>query len=214
MHKKLTLSFDNGPTPGVTERVLDELARRGLKATFFLVGKHLAKPGARDLAERARSEGHWVGNHTMQHETPLGRMPDDQSALADIEDAQALLTGLVDARKLFRPYAGGGELGPHLLNRAAVEHLARNRHTVVIWNSVPGDWKSPYAEWALKALADIDRHDWTLLVLHDIRPELADALPDFLDKVSDVEIVQDFPPDCILMEGGRVTRDLSALTAD
>jgi peptidoglycan/xylan/chitin deacetylase (PgdA/CDA1 family) len=211
---KLTLSFDNGPTPGVTERVLDELARRRLKATFFLIGKHLARPGARALAERARSEGHWIGNHTMHHETPLGRILDDRSALADIEDAQALLSGLVDPRKLFRPYAGGGELGPHLLSRTAADHLAENAYTVVIWNSVPGDWKAPYAEWGPKALADIKRQDWTFLVLHDIRPELADALPDFLDRLGDLEIVQDFPPACVLMQSGRATCDLSGLVTN
>lgn len=213
MQKKLTLSFDNGPTPGVTERVLDELARRRLKATFFVVGKHLARPGARALAERARSEGHWIGNHTMRHETPLGRA-DARSALADIEEAQALLDGLGDGRKLFRPYAGGGELGPHLLSRTAIAHLAANGYTAVIWNSVPGDWKLPYVEWGPKALADVGRQDWTLLVLHDIRPELADALPGFLDAVGDVEIVQGFPPECVLIDKGRVVGDLSDLTAE
>jgi peptidoglycan/xylan/chitin deacetylase (PgdA/CDA1 family) len=210
---KLTLSFDNGPTPGVTERVLDELARRAIGATFFVVGKNLAKPGARALAERAVSEGHWTGNHTMHHATPLGRA-DDRSALADIEDAQALLDGLADERKLFRPYAGGGELGPHLFSRMAVAHLAANAYTAVIWNSVPGDWKAPYAEWGPKALADIRRQAWTLLVLHDIRPELADALPEFLDAVGDVEIVQDYPPACILLDRGLIVRDLSGLIAD
>jgi len=211
--RKLTLSFDNGPTPGVTERVLDELARRSLKTTFFVIGKNLARPGARALAERAVEEGHWIGNHTMHHATPLGRA-DDRSAIADIEDAQALLDGLGDDRKLFRPYAGGGELGPHLFSRAAVDHLAANAYTTVIWNSVPGDWKLTYAEWRPKALADIRRQDWTLLVLHDIRPELADALPQFLDVQGNVEIVQDFPPECILIEQGRIVRDLSGLTAN
>src|SRR5947208_2063040 len=43
--KRLTLTFDNGPTPGVTEHVLDELARRDLKATFFMVGTDLRLPG-------------------------------------------------------------------------------------------------------------------------------------------------------------------------
>jgi peptidoglycan-N-acetylglucosamine deacetylase len=213
MRKKLTLSFDNGPAPGVTERVLDELARRALKATFFVVGKKLAKPDARMLAERARSEGHWIGNHTMHHETPLGRA-DARAARADIEDAQVLLHGLGDERKLFRPYGGGGELSPHLFSRAAIAHLAANGYTAVTWNSVPGDWKLAYAEWGPKALADIGQQDWTLLVLHDIRPELADALPAFLDAVGDVEIVHDFPPECVLMDKGRVVGDLSGLTAD
>ena len=52
---KLTVTFDNGPTPGVTEKVLDALRSRDLKSTFFLVGDKLATAGASDLAsQRAR----------------------------------------------------------------------------------------------------------------------------------------------------------------
>lgn len=214
MPKSLTLSFDNGPVSGVTDRVLDELARRGLKATFFVIGKRLLEPAARALAERAKAEGHWIGNHTMHHETPFGRADADY-VRAEIDAAEALVGDLVHPRRLFRPYAGGGELGPHVLSQGAVSHLAGHGYTLVIWNSVPGDWKLPYEEWGPRALADIARAAWTLMVLHDIRPELADALPRFLDAAQrQAEIVQDFPPDCVLMEKGRVVADLSRLTAD
>src|SRR5947209_7218582 len=72
----VTLTFDNGPAPGTTERVLDVLGERDLKATFFVVGSMLHRPGARELADRAVAEGHWVGNHSMTHATPLGHEPD------------------------------------------------------------------------------------------------------------------------------------------
>ena len=49
----LTLSFDNGPEPGATPRVLDILAERGIKTTFFVIGEKLADPERRALAERA-----------------------------------------------------------------------------------------------------------------------------------------------------------------
>ncbi len=67
---ELTLSFDNGPDPEATPRVLDVLAERGLKATFFVVGEQLR--AHRALAERAHAEGHWIGNHTLTHPRPLG----------------------------------------------------------------------------------------------------------------------------------------------
>ena len=63
----LTLSFDNGPEPDVTPAVLDILARRNLRATFFVIGDKLAQPGRRALAERAHAEGHWIGNHSYTH---------------------------------------------------------------------------------------------------------------------------------------------------
>ena len=68
----VTLTFDNGPEPEVTPGVLDTLAAAGIKATFFVLGHKLALPGRRALAERAAAEGHWIGNHTYTHSTPLG----------------------------------------------------------------------------------------------------------------------------------------------
>ena len=75
--------------------------------------------------------------------------------------------------------------------------------------------KAPIEEWAPKALADIERLDWTWLVLHDIRPDLARDLPKFLDTVErkGVEIVQDFPPGCVPMERGRLVGDIRGLMA-
>ena len=212
MPKKLTLSFDNGPVSGVTEAVLDELARRSLKATFFVVGQRVMSSEGRALAERAASEGHWIGNHTMTHRMPLG-LADEAYARAEIDGAQAAIRGLAHPRRFFRPNAGGGVLGPHVLSRAAVSHLSANRYTLVLWNSVPRDWELSFEDWSARAMADIDRLDWTLIVLHDIRPELSDSLPAFLDAVQKrgVSVVQDFPPDCVPIERGLRAGDLSGL---
>src|SRR5690349_2008634 len=109
----VTLTFDNGPAPGTTDHVLDVLAERGLRATFFVVGAMLEQPGARARAERAVEEGHWIGNHSMTHSTPLVDAPDDAYAADEIDGAQALLDGLGHERRFFRPFGLGGLLGPH-----------------------------------------------------------------------------------------------------
>src|SRR5262245_46296092 len=85
----LTLSFDNGPEPGGTPLVLDILAERGIKSTFFVIGEKLADPERRRLARRARAEGHWIGNHTFTHSVPLGRQRDANSAENEIGRTQA-----------------------------------------------------------------------------------------------------------------------------
>ena len=72
----LTLTFDNGPEPGVTPRVLDILRERGIKTTFFVIGEKLGDPERRRLAARAHDEGHWIGNHTFTHSVPLGQQRD------------------------------------------------------------------------------------------------------------------------------------------
>jgi peptidoglycan/xylan/chitin deacetylase (PgdA/CDA1 family) len=54
----VTLTFDNGPEPAVTPRVLDVLAQADIKATFFVLGSKLAEPERRAIAKRAHAEGH------------------------------------------------------------------------------------------------------------------------------------------------------------
>ena len=76
----LTLTFDNGPEPGVTPRVLEILRERGIKATFFVIGEKLGDPERRRLAARAHDEGHWIGNHTFTHTVPLGQLHDPDAA--------------------------------------------------------------------------------------------------------------------------------------
>lgn len=202
--KRLTFTFDNGPVPRATEGVLDFLAGRGIKATFFVIGKHLADPERRELAERARSEGHWIGNHTFSHGVPLGLEGDRARVECEIGDAQLALGDLAHPRKFFRPN-GGGELGPHVLSAEAIAYLKRRAYTLVTWNSVPGDWLSPHEAWFDRAIGDLDRHDWTLIVLHDehIRTML-DLLARFCDELArrDIEIVQDFPDACVPIERG------------
>ena len=195
----VTLTFDNGPMPGTTERVLDVLADRGVPATFFVVGDMLRRPGARGLAERAVAEGHWIGNHTLTHSTPLGDDPDPDYARREIEEAQALIGDLARDRRLFRPSGGGGLIGPHLLSPAASEILRDGGYTCVLWSSVPRDWEEP-VRWVDTALADVERLDHAVVVLHDLPTGAMDALPTFLDALDDqeVEIVQDFPPDVLV----------------
>jgi peptidoglycan-N-acetylglucosamine deacetylase len=129
--KKLTLTFDHGPTPGVTERVLDLLRERDLHATFFPTGSHLAEPGVRALAERVLAEGHWLGNHTMTHGAPLGKRNDPAVEVGEIALAQEALGSLSHPDKLFRPN-GSGQVGPHLLSPAALDFIVERGYTVFI----------------------------------------------------------------------------------
>lgn len=164
---EVCLTFDNGPEPEVTPGVLAVLARRGIPATFFVVGQKLRDPAARACADRARAEGHAIGNHTLTHGEPLGRRGAAE-ALAEIAETDALLGALHGPDRLFRPNGGGGALGPHLLNRAAADHLVAQRHTLWLWNAVPGDFRDPEG-WPAAAHAMLRAATGTvLLVLHDL----------------------------------------------
>ncbi len=139
----LTLTFDNGPEPGVTPRVLDILRERGIKTTFFVIGEKLGDPERRRLAARAHGEGHWIGNHTFTHTVPLGLQHDAETAQNEIGRTQAAIGDLAHPHRWFRPFGGGGNLDERLLKPSVVEYLTRNKHSCVLWNAIPRDWDDP-----------------------------------------------------------------------
>ena len=209
---QLTLTFDNGPDPAVTPGVLDTLARHGVRSTFFVIGSKLGDPAALDCARRAVAEGHWIGNHTWSHTVPLGLRPG--RAEAEIGATQAALGDLAHPSRWFRPMGGGGAIGPHLLSPDAVALLTQGGYSCVLWNAVPRDWAEP-DRWVETALAQMERQDWTLMVLHDLPTGAMDHLDGFLDRVRErgVTIRQDFPPDCVPILAGRPVESLVPLTA-
>ncbi|HEY8614572.1 MAG TPA: polysaccharide deacetylase family protein [Roseomonas sp.] len=201
----VTLSFDNGPEPAVTPGVLDILRARGVLATFFVLGHKLA--AHRAIAERAHAEGHWIGNHTWNHDRPLGELPDDAAtAEAEIGRTQALIGPLSHPDRLFRPLGGGGALGQHLLSGAALGHLMRGRFTCVLWNAVPGDFRDPEG-WPDCALAMCRGPDPVTLVLHDLPNGAMRHLDRFLGRLIDggARLVQDFPESCVPLRRGEAT---------
>ena len=210
----LTLSFDNGPTPDVTPHVLDVLAGRGVTSTFFVIGEKLVQPQNRALAERAHAEGHWVGNHTWSHSRPLGLM-DAGTAISEFDRTQQAIGSLMHRHRLFRPYGQGGNLDKRLLSRAAVEHLAREKATIVVWSALPHDWQDPDG-WVERALDQIAVQPWSLMVLHDLPTGAMRHLDRFLGLVADRggRVRQDFPPDCLPMIDGRLTQPLERYLAD
>jgi peptidoglycan/xylan/chitin deacetylase (PgdA/CDA1 family) len=211
--KKVTLSFDNGPDPGgTTAFVLDELAQRGIPASFFVTGRQLARPGARALAERARDEGHWIGNHTLTHSVMFGDSDDASLAEREIGETQALIGDLAHRDRLFRPYGGGGVISQRLLNPSAVSYLVDGGYTCVLWTSVPRDWEAD-AAWVDRCLADIEGQDWTVVVAHDRPRGGMPYLPALLDRIEAMgaEFVQDFPDSCVPIRRGVVEADLSPI---
>ena len=98
--QSLWLGAFNNPSPAMmargeygaavgVPRLLDVFKRYGIKTTFFVIGRKLADPAARTLAERAHAEGHWIGNHTYTHSVPLGRSTEPDVAVNEIARTQA-----------------------------------------------------------------------------------------------------------------------------
>jgi peptidoglycan/xylan/chitin deacetylase (PgdA/CDA1 family) len=207
---KITLTFDNGPEPGVTEQVLNVLKQEKILATFFVLGAKLVDPARRKLAERAHAEGHWIGNHTMTHGVPLGKIQEKGKARGEILEAQKQLGDLAHPDRLFRPFGGGGALGPHLLNEEAVNTLKQERMTCVLWNAIPRDFAEPQ-NWVQRALEQCRAQAWTLLVLHDLPNGAMAHLPGFISSLRKhgARFRQDFPMECVPIRRGEVNASLN-----
>jgi peptidoglycan/xylan/chitin deacetylase (PgdA/CDA1 family) len=205
----ITLSFDNGPEPGITPLVMDVLMKFGIQATFFVLGAKLADPARRALAQQAHAAGHWIGNHTKTHAVPLGRISDEKTICGEILETQSLIGDLAHSDRLFRPFGGGGALGPHLLNEKALSILKREKLTCVLWNAVPRDWKHPHG-WVDVALAQCRAQPWSLVVLHDLPNGAMDHLADFIMRARDAgaRFRQDFPPACVPLVRGQAVAPL------
>jgi peptidoglycan-N-acetylglucosamine deacetylase len=210
--KRVTLTFDNGPTPGVTDRVLDLLAERSLRAIFFVVANRVdADPAAHAQLTRMVRGGHRVGNHSLSHGRPLGELG-EQESIAEIATAQAILREFTGESFLFRPWGTQGKLDRRCLNRTAVNYLISGKHTCVLWNSVPRDWADPVG-WIDRALADVRAREHTVLVVHDLPSGAMDRLPRFLEELDrqGAAVTSKLPDECVPIIDGRIVGPLDHL---
>ena len=212
--KKITLTFDNGPTPGVTDQVLDILAQRQMSAIFFVVGENVCSPAGHRLIERAVREGHRIGNHSFTHGPPVGELS-AADTIHEISSTQKLLDDFDDIDRYFRPWGTEGVLGQRCLNQTAVDYLIAQKYTCVLWNSVPRDWADPRG-WVSRALADTRNHQHTAVVLHDLPTGAMERLPRFLDELEDSiwrSPHPHLPDDCVPIVRGRMRTPIDHLTA-
>lgn len=172
------LTFDDGPDPEWTPRVLDALADAQVHATFFLIGEQALR--ARAIVQRIAAEGHALGNHTFSHRHPWALTP--RAARAQVRDgAQAVADVAGAAPQFFRP--------PHGRRRACMTAEAEALgERVVMWDVSAIDW-GPLAR--VESIAQrLDRaQPGDVVLMHDGRnrhnrpDQLLQTLPVFLRRL-------------------------------
>lgn len=171
--KSIYLTFDDGPVPGITDWVLEELAKRGQLATFFMVGDNVRKHP--ELAREVLAQGHRVGNHTYHHLHGLRSSYHDY--LQDVKDCDETLTAVLGVQTtLFRPPYG--ELGPRQA-RALAKHKK-----IVMWSLLSYDFDSSLAPAKLLNEIKEKTAPGKILVFHDqqkTKVKLQQVLPDYFD---------------------------------
>lgn len=159
---ELALTFDDGPNPAWTPRLLDVLAENEVRATFFLLGGRAQ--AAPDLVRRIAAAGHLIGNHSWSHPNlALSSRARIREELDRTSDALEQITGA--PVRFFRP--------PFGKRRPATLSIARELGmTPVLWNAMTSDWSEPSAERiAARLRSKVDRltrRGWAAnIVLHD-----------------------------------------------
>ena len=153
--KLIAVTFDDGPRRSTTTRLLDGLAERGVKATFFLVGQNVEVN--RDLVGRMEREGHQVGVHTYDHAQRLTGL-NHADFSAQVERTRGLLTEILGhGGFVLRP--------PYGMTDAGVKKWAGA--PIILWSVDPEDWKDQNADRTV-AFITKEARDGDIILLHDI----------------------------------------------
>lgn len=159
----ISLTFDDGPHPEHTPRVLDALRHWNLTATFFVIGRQAA--AYPQLIAHMVREGHSVANHTWSHSEP-SHTPSKKFA-EEVDQTSLLLEALTGAAPRFvRPPKGE-------LSLAKTIGLLCENYTVALWNVDPRDYRLETVEAARSASAQTNWQHGDVVLLHDNRPGAA-----------------------------------------
>lgn len=175
--KELVLTFDDGPWPATTPKVLDALKRECVLATFFLLGRNVQAYPA--IARRELAEGHSIGHHTFSH--PLLSHMSLAKAEAEIDRGIAVDEAALYGRSGSRPISPFFRFPGFAANRALLDALEARGIVVFgadVWAS---DWLPMGPERELQvALARIEQAGGGILLLHDTKKQTAEMLPALL----------------------------------
>ncbi len=176
---EIVLTFDDGPLPATTTKVLDALSRECVLATFFLIGRNAAANPS--LVQRQLRAGHTIGHHSWSHPSVTMRGLSEAAARADIErgfiaDDQAAYGSASSAPRVgFFRYPG-------FADTPALNAWLASRQIGVfgadIWAS---DWypMTPGAQLQL-LMSRVEKARRGIILLHDTRGQTVAMLPDFL----------------------------------
>ncbi|OFT58513.1 hypothetical protein HMPREF3151_04880 [Corynebacterium sp. HMSC05H05] len=166
----VAITYDDGPVPGSTERLLDILKRKGVHATFFVVGRNAnAHP---QILRRIRDEGHTIGNHSFSH-PDLARQSDGTIA-AQLDDTDTVLkkqAGL-DPHWMRPPY---GSHDPRVASAAGTRGMA-----LAVWDVDTADWQHRNPATTCKRAVDGARAG-SIILMHDIHEPTVDAAECVID---------------------------------
>jgi peptidoglycan/xylan/chitin deacetylase (PgdA/CDA1 family) len=167
----VAMTFDDGPHPQNTPRLLDMLRARNIKATFYVIGRNVDMYPA--VVRRVVAEGHEIGNHTYTHRL-LTKLSDDEvlRELSRTRDAIARAAG-VQPRTLRPPYGALAQRQRELVH-------SQFGYPTVLWSVDPRDWQRPGPSVVTSRIL-AGSGNGAVVLAHDLHAPTVDAMPATLD---------------------------------
>jgi peptidoglycan/xylan/chitin deacetylase (PgdA/CDA1 family) len=167
----IAITFDDGPHPALTPRLLDMLKDRGVKATFYVIGKNVALYP--EIMKRIVAEGHEIGNHSYTHPA-LTKCSADKITEEITKTNQAILQACGVKPTTMRP--------PYGATNASINKRLNDEFgfAVIMWSVDPQDWKIRKASHVSSHILQ-NTKSGAIVLAHDIHPSTIDAMPAALD---------------------------------
>jgi peptidoglycan/xylan/chitin deacetylase (PgdA/CDA1 family) len=175
--KKVYLTFDDGPTPEITEWVLEQLKTYNAKATFFCIGNNIVKHP--EIFKKVLNEGHTIGNHTQNH--VKGWETENNAYFKEVEKGDEVISKQTNIEsKLFRPPYG--KIKPSQSN-----YLRKLGYKIIMWDVLSADFDITISKE--KCLENVLKNveSGSIIVFHDsikAFPNLEYTLPKTLGFLS------------------------------
>jgi peptidoglycan/xylan/chitin deacetylase (PgdA/CDA1 family) len=171
--KVLAMTFDDGPHPSLTPKLLDILKARNIKCTFFVIGKQVKMYP--NIIRRMIAEGHEVANHTWTHASLTSRS--DEQIRSELKQSEDALVEVANYRpQLIRP--------PYGAINTRIKQLMYSEfgYPTIMWSVDPQDWRRPGVSVVTSRLVN-GAHPGAIMLAHDIHPPTIEAMPAMFDQL-------------------------------
>jgi peptidoglycan/xylan/chitin deacetylase (PgdA/CDA1 family) len=170
----IAMTFDDGPSPETTPRLLDILKQRNIKATFFMIGQNVERNP--EIVKRILAEGHEIGNHSWTH-PQLAKLSDDRVTEEITKTQNAIKSAAGYTPTLLRPPYGS------ITARQKEWIESQFGLSVILWSVDPFDWKRPGAS-VIEQRILAGAQPGAIILSHDIHKQTVDSMPATLDALA------------------------------
>jgi polysaccharide deacetylase family sporulation protein PdaB len=172
--KRIAITFDDGPHPVYTYKILDELRAKNIKATFFVIGSSAKRYPW--ILQQIVAEGHEIGNHTYSH-TLLSRVSSEKMDEELNRCQEAIREAIGYETTLFRP--------PYGVYRSHAKAITQQHHMdIILWSVDPMDWRYHDEERVYQTVTSHVQNG-SIILCHDGRPSTVRALPRIFETLQE-----------------------------